>query len=47
ALKNFENSRLSMPSIQKFDELRNQARYARDQIKQSATHYVDCYRVER
>lgn len=36
-----------MPSIQRFEQLRDTARNTRDLIKQRATHYIDCYRVER
>ncbi len=47
ALKTFETSRQTMPSVQRFEQLRDTARNTRDLIKQRATHYIDCYRVER
>jgi hypothetical protein len=36
-----------MPNVQRFEQLRDTARNTRDLIKQRATHYIDCYRVER
>jgi hypothetical protein len=47
ALKTFDTSRQTMPTIQRFEQLRDTARNTRDLIKQRATHYIDCYRVER
>jgi hypothetical protein len=47
ALKTFDTSRQTMPSVQSFEQLRDTARNTRDLIKQRATHYIDCYRVER
>lgn len=47
ALKTFDTSRQTMPNVQRFEQLRDTARNTRDLIKQRATHYVDCYRVER
>jgi hypothetical protein len=47
ALKTFDTSRQTMPGIQSFEQLRDTARNTRDLIKQRATHYIDCYRVER
>jgi len=46
-LKTFDTSRQSMPNVQSFEQLRDTARNIRDLIKQRATHYIDCYRVER
>jgi hypothetical protein len=36
-----------MPTVQRFEQLRDTARNTHDLIKQRATHYVDCYRVGR
>ncbi|CAM4853839.1 unnamed protein product [Rotaria socialis] len=47
ALKTFETSRQTMPNVQRLEQLRDTARNTRDLIKQRATHYIDCYRVER
>ncbi|CAF0763256.1 unnamed protein product [Adineta steineri] len=47
ALKSYETSRETMPTVQRFEQLRDTARNTRDLIKQRATHYIDCYRVER
>ena len=47
ALKTFDTSRQTMPNVQRFEQLRDTARNTRDLIKQRATHYIDCYRVER
>jgi hypothetical protein len=47
ALKTFDTSRQIMPNVQRFEQLRDTARNTRDLIKQRATHYIDCYRVER
>ena len=47
ALKTFDTSRQTMPTVQRFEQLRDTARNTRDLIKQRATHYIDCYRVER
>jgi phage shock protein A len=46
-LKTFDTSRQTMPNVQRFEQLRDTARNTRDLIKQRATHYIDCYRVER
>ena len=34
-------------NLQYLEQLRDTARNTRDLIKQRATHYIDCYRVER
>ena len=47
ALKTFDTSRQTMPNVQRLEQLRDTARNTRDLIKQRATHYIDCYRVER
>ena len=46
-LKTFSDTRQKMPTVIEFQQLRDTARNTRDQIKQRATHYTDCYRVER
>ena len=43
----FDDTRQNMLSATDFQQLRDTARNTRDQIKQRAAHYIDCYRVER
>lgn len=47
ALETYNTCRQALPNLQSFEQLRDTARNTRDLIKQRATHYIDCYRVER